>query len=348
MVLHAALSLLDSELPETLLENINAYVSEKAPSLLVAGREALTARYRPLAHHAAAQSGIGVLSSAELAAYLLTRMPATFAVLKAILHDATQNAPKLCSSLNSVLDLGGGPGTALWAVSSVLPELKQATVLEQDVNWIKIGKQLMSHSKTVLFRDAVWKQMDLRLASSMPSSLFVSDLVIGSYLLGELPGDSLLAVVEKAWEGAGKMLLLVEPGTPAGFERIRIAREWLLKQGGHIIAPCTHANRCPMEGSNWCHFGQKVMRTPLHMRLKGGKLDYEEEKYSYLLVSKTAVMTEFSRLLRPPRKRSKHLHLTLCSSQGLTEPVVSARTKELYQLGKQAEWGDTFPEITDV
>lgn len=346
-MLHASLSLLDSELPDDLLENITAYVSKSAPSLLVAGREALTARYRPLAHQAAAQKGIGVLSPAELSAYLLTRMPATFAVLKAILHDATQNAPKLCGSLNSVLDLGGGPGTALWAVATILPHIKQATTLEQDASWIKIGKQLTSNCQTTLFRDAVWKQMDLRLSTGMPSSLFTADLIIGSYLLGELPEETMLAVVEKAWEGADKMLLLVEPGTPAGFERICAARTWLLKQGAHIVAPCTHANACPMEGSNWCHFGQKVLRTPLHMRLKGGTLDYEEEKYSYLLVAKTAVKTESSRLLRPPRRRSKHLHLTLCSAQGLSEKVVSARTKQLYQLGKDAEWGDSFPEILE-
>lgn len=341
MSLHAALSLSDSELPDALLENITSYVSFCAPSLLMQGRESLTARYRPLAHTETAQANIGVLTSAEQAAYLLTRLPATYAVLKAILYHAKQIAPDLCDKLQSLLDIGGGPGTALWATWDILPQLKKATVWEQEISWMKIGKQLSNNSPSALLRDALWQQVDVRSALEMPRS----DLVVCSYVLGELPSECLLGVVEKAWEATGQMLLLVEPGTPAGFERIRAARTALIAQGAHIVAPCTHTQKCPMEGSNWCHFGQKVTRTQLHRRLKEAKLDYEEEKYSYLLVSKTAVHTPYSRLLRPPRKRSKHLYLSLCNERGLESPVISARTPELYRLAKDSEWGDGFPEL---
>ena len=44
------------------------------------------------------------------------------------------------------------------------------------------------------------------------------------------------------------MLVLVEPGTPQGFARIREARAALIAEGAHIVAPCTHENVCPMEG----------------------------------------------------------------------------------------------------
>lgn len=344
MSLHASLPLLDTELPEGLSEKILAYVSRCAPSFLVQGREALTARYRPLAHTETAQGEIGVLTPSEQAAYLLTRLPATYAVVKAILHHARQIVPEVCDGLKSLLDLGGGPGTVLWSVQDALPHLKQATVWEQHLSWITMAKQLASGTSSALLQGATWQQVDLRFASSMPCS----DLVVCSYVLGELLPECLLQVIERAWEATGQLLLIVEPGTPAGFERIRLVRDALLKAGAHIVAPCTHAQRCPMEGSNWCHFGQKVMRTQLHRRLKGAHLGYEEEKYSYLIVSKRPIVvanTPYSRLLRPPRKRSKHLHLTLCSPSGLTHPVISARTPELYQLGKEAEWGDGFPLI---
>lgn len=359
MSLHASLSLSDSQLPEALLEKITSFVSQYGSSSLAQGREALTARYRPLARvttaktAAATQGNVSALTTAEQAAYLLTRLPCTYAVLKAVLHHAMHIVPELCMSLGSVLDLGGGPGTALWSIADLLPHLQRATILEQESSWIKIGKQLASGSTSPLLRDAVWRQVDLS-HGSMPSSTPLNsslmpdaDLVICSYLLGELPPDALLPVIERAWGATCQLLVLVEPGTPAGFERIRLARDALLKRSAHIVAPCPHGNKCPMEGSNWCHFGQKVMRTQLHRRLKGGQLGYEEEKYSYLIVSKQmAATTPTLRLLRPPRKRSGHLHLTLCSASGLTHPIISARTPEVYRLGKQAEWGDPFSEFT--
>lgn len=341
---HAALSLNDAQLPELLVDSISSFVTRFAPSLLTQGREALTSRYRPLAHthtaKVATQSQVNQLTAVEQAAYLLTRLPATFAVLKAVLHQAIQTQPQLCSDVASVLDLGAGPGTTLWAISEILPHVSKVTNIEQNLSWIQIGKELTRKGTKALLREAVWQQMNLRLSPNLPHA----DLIVCSYMLGELPHDVLQAVLSKAWEACNKLLLLVEPGTPAGFERIRSARIHLIQQGAHILAPCPHADTCPMTGSNWCHFGQKVLRSGLHRTLKSAALSYEEEKYSYLLVSKTKVTVPGARVLRPPRKRAKHVHLTLCTKEGLKEPILSARNPELYQLAKDVQWGDSLPD----
>ena len=81
-------------------------------------------------------------------------------------------------------------------------------------------------------------------------------------------------LVQQLWERTadGGVLLLVEPGTPAGAGHIQRARAQLLQAaaaaaaaaggGGpsqaHVVAPCPHDGACPMEGRpSWCHFVQR-------------------------------------------------------------------------------------------
>ena len=56
------------------------------------------------------------------------------------------------------------------------------------------------------------------------------------------------AVAADLWQRRGQALVLIEPGTPQGFARIRAARAALIEAGAHIAAPCTHDNACPDGG----------------------------------------------------------------------------------------------------
>ena len=41
--------------------------------------------------------------------------------------------------------------------------------------------------------------------------------------------------------------------------------------GAHVVAPCAHDKRCPMDGTDrWCHFSQRLQRPDTQRAVKGG------------------------------------------------------------------------------
>lgn len=112
--------------------------------------------------------------------------------------------------------------------------------------------------------------------------------------------------MQQLWErtAAGGVLLLVEPGTPAGAAHIQRARTQLLEAaagaaaaGGsgasqaHVVAPCPHDGTCPMEGRpSWCHFVQRFQRTQLQRAAKASAgiqpRTYQDERFSYVAIAR--------------------------------------------------------------
>ena len=172
------------------------------------------------------------------------------------------------------------------------------------------------------------------------AGLPASDLVVAAYVLGELGRELEPPALERWWSATKVELVIIEPGTPAGFERLRAARSLLVSWGAHVSAPCPHDDACPMDGSDWCHFAVRLDRSPLHRDLKGARLGYEDEKYSYLAVSPGGSSRATSRLVRSPRPHKGHVRLIVCESGGLHERVMSRRDGVLYRRARAAHWGD--------
>jgi ribosomal protein RSM22 (predicted rRNA methylase) len=274
------------------------------------------------------------LDDLHRAAYLLTRMPATYSVLARILRECKLRIPDL--RLESVLDLGSGPGTALWTTAEHFPELKHAVLVEDDSAWIEIAKALAAISQHEALRSAEWRVGNV--ANALPEGGV--DLVSLSYVVNELPTARRVAAVRSAWERAAKLLLLVEPGTPAGFRNVREIRAALIEAGAHIVAPCPHANDCPMMEGNWCHFAERLPRSSEHRLLKNAELGYEDEKYSYVVFAREPVVLPAARILRHPHKHSGHIELELCTPEGLKKETISRKTGERYKRARKVEWGE--------
>lgn len=270
-------------------------------------------------------------------AYLASRMPATFAAVRRALLEMHACMPEV--SIRSLLDLGAGPGTAMWAVADIFPTLLKATLVEQDTALIEIGRRLAGFSDCLALRSSVWNAGDFRLFAAKETS----DLVTLSYALGELPEDSLCEVVKKCWLAADKAVLIIEPGTMPGFSRIRAARAELIALGAHIVAPCPHALACPIAENDWCHFAERLERSSEHRQAKGAILNYEDEKFSYIVAAKTAAQHCQSRVLRHPQKRSGHVCFTLCGAEGcLKRETISRKQGDLYKQARKTEWGDNW------
>lgn len=318
------------ELPEALQQALHERTQSFGLRSLVEAREELTQRYR-------SSHSQFIANEAQREAYLIARLPATYAAIDRTLRAIREQAPSL--EIKSILDLGAGPGTAMWALCEHWPSIEQITLVEKDLAFVELGKELASHSPHLAIRQACWEKGDLE--KGLPSGNY--DLILFSYSIGELPPSFLLPLTEASYKIAKQLFIIIEPGTPVGFERIRLIRRHLIDLGGHLIAPCPHQLACPMAGGDWCHFSARIPRSSLHRRLKGGSLGYEDEKFSYVAATKHPFPLPSSRILSPPSHHSGHVKLKLCTDKGVQQPIISRKSGELYQLARKRAWGDVFP-----
>ncbi|MFL5659035.1 MAG: small ribosomal subunit Rsm22 family protein [Ktedonobacteraceae bacterium] len=319
------------DLPDSLrfaLANELATIPQKS----LAGAAAhLSVRYR--SNHSPGEGSLA-RSPIDVAAYAAYRLPATFAAIYATLDEVRKRRPGW--QPRTLLDAGAGPGTATWAASELWPELEQITLLEREETMIAFGKQMSRHASSAAVRQAHWQRVDLfGKWESVPC-----DLVITSYVLGELPPLRREEFLNKLWAQTADTLVIIEPGTPAGFSHIRSARQHLIYAGANIMAPCPHNLACPMGDNDWCHFSQRISRTQVHRQIKRADLSYEDEKFSYVVLSRTIGLPISGRVIRHPQIRSGHIYLELCTPGGLKTSIVTRKDREAFRQVRDLHWGD--------
>ncbi|MFF3019942.1 small ribosomal subunit Rsm22 family protein [Streptomyces sp. NPDC057939] len=275
----------------------------------------------------------------DVAAYAAYRMPATFEAVRSALDGLAGAAPRWAPA--SHVDVGGGTGAATWAVDAIWDGPRTTAVLDWAEPALALGKELAGRSSSEVLRGAEWRRAVIGSGIALPDA----DLVTVSYVLGELTEPARRAVVAEAAR-AGRAVVLVEPGTPEGYLRIREAREQLIEAGLRVAAPCPHDGTCPIEvGQDWCHFSTRVSRSSLHRQVKGGSLAYEDEKFSYVAATRFPVTPVPSRITRRPQIRKGLVQLELCGplEQGLNRAIVTKRHGDLYKAARNADWGHAWP-----
>lgn len=274
-------------------------------------------------------------SNVERAAYLLTRMPATCAVANKLLEHTF--SLKLSKKIESLLDLGTGTGAILWA-SMKHTNLNKVSSLDQDIAMIKLAQKIAGYSANPFWNLVNWQCINIDKNLELPPH----DLVTLSYVLIEQQKDLRQEFLEKIWALANQAIVIIEPGTPKGFSHCIEARDFFLSKGGFIVAPCSHHGRCPIRNGDWCHFSERIERSFWQKSLKKGTLGYEDEPYSYLVITKEVVERQGDRILKLPLKHSGHILFDVCSPDNIKRITISRKQSSSFKAAKKMKWGEVL------
>jgi len=297
------------------------------------------------AYRAGRTSAGVVADQADATAYVLARLPATYAACARAFAEAADRVPDFAPA--SLLDAGAGPGGAGWAALQTWRSLQTATLLDSNRAFLDMAEGLATEGPAPL-RGAARLRADL---AAPQADWPRADLVIASYALAEIHKDRQAQTVAALWDACEGLMVLVEPGSTEGWRRILAARDQVIAAGGHILAPCAHALACPLTGpdaatGDWCHFSQRLPRSRDHRLAKGGDAPFEDEKFIYLAAARPqlSVAPGGPRILSPPRAAKPGLTFKLCTPQGRLEArAVAKRDKAAFAQARRADWGDTLP-----
>jgi ribosomal protein RSM22 (predicted rRNA methylase) len=302
---------------------------------------------RMIAERATAQSlnyraggGSQAITTADDAlAYAFTRLPATYAAAIAVFDAMRETLPML--QPRTMLDVGAGPGTASFAAVRAFERIGRVDLVDANATLRELALTLMTEADSEPLRQVAHRQ-SYRHGDAL--ALLVgaesTDLVVASYAAGELAPGKLASFAQALWAATTQALVVIEPGTPAGYGRIMQIRSLLIAAGGHVAAPCPHERGCPLIAPDWCHFAQRLPRSRDHLQVKGASVPFEDEKFSYVVLSRAPPRRIDARVLAPPMVTKSAVTAKLCTAEGLVSDTAARRDREAYRQRKSWRWGD--------
>lgn len=318
------------DLPEWLVQALAAQLEQAPREPLRRAQQHLSDVYRSGGH-----SNVAIRNYEEALAYAIVRMPATYAACADVFARLSEAHPDFAPS--SILDIGAGPGTATFAASEHWPAVAKFELYEPHPHMAAVCQALgAADPRCRLFE----RSKSSRIAGI--SGRF--DLVVASYVLTEQDEAAGLGLVRAMLRTMGDYLVLVEPGTTRGYQRLMAARQTVVAAGMSIAAPCPGNLSCPLPAGDWCHFKVRLNRRKDHRMIKGAEAPFEDEPFSYLVIGKSAAAAApFARILREPSIGKAAVGLTLCTPSGLEKRTIPRRSKAAYKAAKRWSAGDAVP-----
>jgi ribosomal protein RSM22 (predicted rRNA methylase) len=301
-----------------------------------------------IAQRAAAQSrnyraGGGsqaIATSDDALAYAFARLPATYAAAVAVFNATRETLPTFRP--RTMLDVGAGPGTAAFAAIEAYETLADIRLIDANASVRNLSLQLMAEAGNETLRQVVDRQSYRHgdavrlLAGAEPA-----DLVVASYMASEIAADGLAQFAQLLWAATAGALVIIAPGTPEGYRRILQMRGELVAADAHVAAPCPHGRPCPLRPPDWCHFAQRLPRSRDHLHIKDAELPFEDEKFSYVVLSRGNPQPIDARVLAPPRITKSAITTKLCMDAGVVSDIAARRDPGAYRRCKSWRWGDS-------
>jgi ribosomal protein RSM22 (predicted rRNA methylase) len=325
-----------------------------APGLPVDLKAAIEAKLHGLSRNDAAErsarisqayrsggNSTAIRAEADALAYALARMPATYAAVTASLNALCEVRPDFAPK--RLLDVGAGPATASWAAAETFSSLADFTAIDANAALRNLALDLLDKSPRLSTLQYTHGEAGAVLRHAEPA-----DLVVASYLLGEMSEAERAALAGLMWAKTSETLLIVEPGTPAGYARILALRAQLIALGAHVAAPCPHDRECPLVAPDWCHFSQRLSRSRAHRQLKGAELAFEDEKFAYVALTRASLARHPARILAQPHVGKVEIAAKLCTPDGLAIAKVPRRAKADYARARRWRWGDAVMDLPNI
>lgn len=270
-------------------------------------------------------------------AYLGLRASATYAQIFGAVSAVGEIVPSW--QPKTLLDLGCGPGPGLWALSTLLPSLREATCIDQNSHLLALGKKIISEAQWPI--TTTWQQADILQRIERDETLY--DVVLIANVLNELSVVQRETLLEIAFKRCRQLLIIVEPGTPVGSEIVQTAAAQLAP-AGTLIAPYIGKH---FVQEYFLHFPQRFTRPEFARRLRQEMResslmasDWEEAKYSYLAIGKIAPeVSPWGRCIGPTRLMNGYLELPVLVKEQVMQLKVMKRHKQQYSLAKKLPWG---------
>lgn len=293
------------------------------------------------------QNGIYINDSLNALAYLSLRIPATYAQI----YSAFLQVQEMIPSWNpkSLLDIGSGPGTAVWAANDIWTGLKKAKCIDKDKNLLSIGDEIAK--KTSISVDISWERGDIREMSEHENKY---ELVVIANVLNELTLSQQENLLKKAFDQCNGVLIIIEPGTSIGIDIIqKVSKTFIGK--ANLLAPYIN-NSLPPDSETWIHFSQRFIRPEFQRRIRQYMRDsslmasgWEDSKYAYLATGKIfpEVMI-WGRCIGPVKKQKGYLEIPVLTKDEIKQIKILKRNKKEYNFAKNLKWGEVIKNANDV
>lgn len=265
----------------------------------------------------------------EAKVYAITRMPATSSAIGSVLKRLSSK------NVKSILDIGAGCGAGLVALNNNLKKDVDVTCIENCKPMIEI----LDETKSILgFTNVNVQEQDMCLYNVKSKY----DLVMANYSLNELNKENIENVLKKMYSATSNYILIIEAGTPRGYEIVMKCKEYLINLGMNIVSPCKNT-LCPLK-NDYCHFSSRLQRPKFDINVKSGTLSYEDEKFSYILLSKESLKDDFDNIIiRHPNYKKGLILLNCCTKNSGVDTIKIAKSQgELYKKARKFDVGDEF------